>query len=240
MKVNNYVSQCTPELNAKIMRGIEKLVCDYRENLPNGWRCCIEFQRDEEHKPYYQLDIESNKGGGSFAPVKMQMLKICPSINATGTASIDDIRDALQNINPKGVDNEITKSLLEELDEMECLPDFLDVIWEKLKDCGITHWYGGIRIPYDILLTDYTDDSCNGDKSKQDVRQTTGEIRITFSGAREWQDTFFCFCLFGHIQHTLNTLWEKDQIWYSLGELECYPDLRFWIFTLGVQEAPER
>ena len=160
MKVNNYVSQCTPELNAKIMRGIEKLVCDYSENLPNGWRCCIEFQRDKEHKPYYQLDIESNKGGGSFAPVKMQMLKICPSINATGTASIDDIRDALQNINPKGVDNEITKSLLEELDEMECLPNFLDVIWEKLKDCGITHWYGGIRIPYDILLTDYTDDSC--------------------------------------------------------------------------------
>ena len=41
MKVISLKSQCSPELNAKILRGVEALVCCYREILPNGWRCCV-------------------------------------------------------------------------------------------------------------------------------------------------------------------------------------------------------
>lgn len=235
MKVNNYNSQCTPELNAKVMRNIESLVCDFRDELPNGWRCCVEFQRDNEAEPYYQLDIESNHGGGSFAPVKMQMLRLCPEISATGNTSLALLISALNRAQDEAEDEATAiaiQSLIDHLTSLHSLEDINFGVWTELKTFGITHWYGGVRIPYDILLTEHG-------KTEQHVQQLKGEIRITFSGAKEWQDTFFCFQIFRRIQMVLNNLWTKDQIWYNLRGFSD-PALSFWTKALDLQEAPER
>lgn len=239
MKVNNYKSQCSPELNAKIMRSIERLVCDFRDELPNGWRCCVEFQRDEEYNPYYQLDIESNKGGGSFAPVKMRMLHLCPEINATGDTSLALLISTLREMQ-HGVDENAIEPLINHLSSLHSAEDINFGVWTELKTFGLTHWYGGIRVPYDVLVTEHTDGPCASDEGGQDVRQTEGEIRITFSGAKEWQDTFFCFQIFRRIQTVLNNLWTKDQIWYNLRGFSDDPALSFWVKALEIQEAPER
>lgn len=234
MKVNNCKSQWSPALNAKIMRGIERLVCDFRDVLPNGWRCCVEFQDNDETDPNYQLDIESNAGGGSFAPVKMQMLKLFPDLSATGTASLKMITD-------KVTAAECSGELFSRLVAMHDVSELTEDDWAELKPLGITHWYGGIRIPYDILYTERanTDEHVEGKTEDQQIHNVLGEIRITFSGAKEWQDTFFCFRLFQKLQIILNEAWADDQIWYNLRGFGD-PALKFWVEALGVQEAPER
>lgn len=235
MKVNDCKSQWSPALNAKIMRGIERLVCDFRDVLPKGWRCLIEFQDNDEKVPNYQLDIESNEGGGSFAPVKMQMLKLFPDLSATGTASLKMIADKVTAAECPG-------ELFSRLVVMHDVSELTEDDWAELKPLGMTHWYGGIRVPYDILYTKPAEDVENTEceTKDQEVQRVLGEIRITFSGAREWQDTFFCFRLFQKIQVILNEMWSDDQIWYNLRNLKKDSALKFWVEALGVQEAPER
>lgn len=234
MKVNNCRSKWAPALNAKVMRGIERLVCDYRSTLPNGWRCCVEFQDNDEDQPNYQLDIESNKGGGDFAPVKMQTLHMFPKISATGygCVTLPMMADVLSEV------KECTDVFFTRLIKLHDVSELTDEDWAKLKECGITKWYGGIRIPYDILLTQPA--KAGFEDNKQEVQQIQGEIRITFSGAKEWQDTFFCFRLFQKIQLILNELWPNDQIWYNLRGFKDERSLDFWVNALGVLEAPER
>lgn len=236
MKVKDLKSQESSELNAKILRAIESMVCRYREILPDGWRCCVEFQGVEDAEPYYLLDVQSNQGGGEFAPVKMQTLKLFPSSCATGNIRPDMIRRAL--LPPDLLSVEVNE-MLDSLASLSSSSEITEVEWKILKDLGITHWYGGIRIPYDILITDVVEPFLSGESSKQSVEESKGEIRIAFSGAKEWQDTFFCFCLFERIQGILNSLWSKDQIWYNLRGFKADPNLQFWIEALGIREAPE-
>lgn len=238
MIVKDFQSQCSPQVNAKILRGIETLVCRYRENLPEGWRCCIEFQRKDESEPYYLLDLQSNNGGGEFAPIKMQMMKRFPTICGTGAITLPAIVHSLKE------DEDVPKALFDRLISLTNVGDLADYDWERLKAFGITHWHGGIRIPYDILVTDFADSndtwlSGDTDETKQEVNETKGEIRIAFSGAKEWQDAFFCFAIFERIQNILNTLWDKDQIWYNLRGFKDNPALQFWVEALNVAEAPE-
>ena len=241
MKVKNFKSQCSPELNARILRGVENLVCRYRKNLPDGWRCCIEFQRENDYEPYYLLDVQSNQGGGDFAPVKMQMLKlykeVCPRICGTGQINPVIIRSMLQGMDLN--DDTEAYGLAKSLADRAEVDEITDVEWKILKDLGITHWYGGIRIPYDILVTEMAERLLVGESAEQFVDETKGEIRIAFSGAKEWQDTFFCFCIFERIQVILNSLWGQDQIWYNLRGLKEDPNLQFWMEALSINEAPE-
>lgn len=237
MIVKDFVSQCSPELNAKILRGIENLVCRYCQILADGWRCCIEFQRSEDVNPYYKLDLQSNAGGGEFAPVKMAMLKRFPKACGTGSISLQAIIHSLKE------DGDIPKALFDRLCALSDVSKLTDDDWEQLKNFGITRWYGGIRIPYDILVTDVKKaemfDEELDEVLEQKIEETRGEIRITFSGAKEWQDSFFCFCIFERVQSILNSLWSKDQIWYNLREFKNVPALQFWVEALTIAEAPE-
>ena len=70
MKVLNFLSECTPEVNTPILRAVEEVVCEYREFLPNGWRVIIEMIRRETQETYYYLDLQSNKGGGDLAQIR--------------------------------------------------------------------------------------------------------------------------------------------------------------------------
>lgn len=238
MIVKDFKSQCSVQMNAKILRGIENLVCRYRPILTDGWRCCIEFQRENDAEPYYLLDLQSNGGGGDFAPMKMQTLRAFPRLCGTGTLTMADIHRLIQD--GKLVTTEAFRAhLLSTKDIGRLASDD----WAMLEKAKITHWYGGIRIPYDILVTEYSRGDCwrsdGSDEPEQTVNETKGEIRITFSGAKEWQDTFFCFCIFERIQSILNSLWDKDQIWYNLRGFKDVPNLQFWVEALNINEAPE-
>lgn len=231
MNVIKYDSQCKPQLNAQIMRSIEAHVCHHRNLLPNGWRCAIEFQRTEDSTPYYMLDIQSNQGGGEYAPIKMTMLKQFPDRAATG----GDTPATFSQLIDGHVPLDVATPIIDKLAHMKRLTELDDEYWEILSHYGLTHWYGGIRIPYDILVTE-SDDTLFA-SSKQTVNRTKGEIRIAFSGAKEWEDVFFAFCIFMDLQNTLDQLWDQDQIWYNLRGLKADPHLEVWLDLLGIREA---
>lgn len=229
MKPILFKSECSPAMNAKILRVIEKLVCYYRNELTSGWRCCIEFQRSNAAEPYYQLDLQSNIGGGELAPFKMQTLKLFPDQCATGNIDLSMIIRGLLECGKK-IPEEFYERLLK-------LPDALHLTfqdWTVLQDFGITRWRGGIRIPYEILVTEIPEGMC-----QQSITETSGEIRIAFSGAKEWQDLYFAFSLFERIQNILNSEWNQDQIWWNLRAFDSDPNLSFWNKALDLREAPE-
>lgn len=240
MRVLNLKSQESPELNAKILRSIEDLVCYYREVLPEGWRYCIEFQNSDDIEPYFALDVQSNQGGGDFAPVQMEMLrlysKFYPSICGTGRIHPIIIRTMLNCIGLKTTE---TEKLLASLADKEHVSEVTEVEWERLKNFGITHRYGGIRIPYDVLATYVDEPLLASEKAKQHVEEAKGEIRITFDGAKDWQNVYLCFCLFERIQSILNSLWGHKQIWYNLRGFQDDPCLQFWVKARNIAEAPE-
>ena len=189
---------------------------------------------------YYALDLQSNQGGGDFAPVKMQTLRmyrdLFPNVYGTGQLHPLLIRSMLNRI---GLRNAETIELYERLSDMVAIDKITKAEWEILKNLGITHWYGGIRIPYGILVTDVIKPFLDSESAKQFVKEEKGEIRITFSGAKEWQATFFCFRIFERLQGILNSLRSSDQIWYDLRGFQDDPCLQFWVKALDITEAPE-
>lgn len=244
MQILDYKSQEQPELNARIMRVIESLVCRHRNILPNGWRCIIEFQNyNNDTEPYYILDIQSNQGGGDYAPTKMQMLKHFPDRHATGGDTPADIISALQLLKStshcpdKRISSTVADPILEKLSKIKRLSELDSDYWEVLAHYGITHWYGAIRIPYEILATEHGGPTLSGKSANQSVKTIPGEIRISFSGAKEWEDAFIALCIFGNIQSILSDLWNQDQIWYNLRGISADPHLAFWLDMLNINEA---
>ena len=234
-----YNSQCKPEVNARIMRLIELLVCKYRSNLPNGWRTIIKFQRNGEEKPYYHLDLQSNKGGGEYALLKMQMLELFPEIALTGNSTPVELREMITSLEGRGLaPHDALKAPRKSLEVCCDATDLSEVYWEKLAKYGLTHWHGGIRTPYDILVTEHQPATKDNPNPTQDVIDKRGEIRIAFSGAKEWQDVFFALKIFQGIQVILNELWSADQIWYNLRGLNDDPIASFWLTNLKIEEAP--
>lgn len=231
MNVIKYDSQCKPQLNTQIMRSIEAHVCRHRNLLPNGWRCIIEFQNTEDSTPYYMLDIQSNQGGGEYAPVKMAMLKQLPDRAATGGHTPTTFIHLISKHMPSNVATPIIDKLM----HMKRLSELDDEYWEIISHYGLTHWHGGIRIPYDILVTE--DDDALPASGSQCVNHTKGEIRIAFSGAKEWEDTFFAFCIFRDLQNTLDQFLDQYQIWYNLRSLKADPHLEVWLDLLDIREA---
>lgn len=236
MKPLFYESECNPQVNARIMKVVEETVCKYRSSLPNGWRVVIKFQRKGEQepyfteKPYYHLDLQSNHGGGDYAPVKMQALELFPKIGMTGRINPVQMVHVLDG-------TDIDDGLFRRLIEMSSIKDLTEADWDILKKYGLTHWYGGIRIPYDILVTEHNDGLCVSDDSDQSIRRTEGEVRIAFSGAKEWQDVFFALRVFCGIQLILEELWDADQIWWNLRGLQKDPVVGFWLNNMGITEV---
>lgn len=224
-----YASKCSEQFNARIMRLIEEVVCQYRSSLPNGWRVVVKLQGDGDDKPFYHLDLMSNASGGDFAPVKMQMLERFPELSATGIDSTADMVNRIESLTESGIIPEgravhFSGILAAEASKLTDLPED---DWWMLSRYGLTHWYGGLRIPYDSLVTE-------GDS----IHNKKGEIRVAFSGAKEWQDVFFALRIFYGIQVIMNELWSSDQIWYNLRELQKDPVIGFWINNLELSEAP--
>ena len=71
------------KLSTVMLRNIERLVCAYDASVADGWRAIIEMQCNGEDHPYFLLDVQSNRGGGNYAEVKMAMLKRFGDLAAT-------------------------------------------------------------------------------------------------------------------------------------------------------------
>lgn len=215
------------KLSTVMLRNIERLVCAYDASVADGWRAIIEMQCNGEDHPYFLLDVQSNRGGGNYAEAKMAMLKHFDDLPATG---LDDTKDFVKRIRPvfDGLPNaqtiDLALSRISALDYIEQMPKETA---EFLREHGLTSYKGAIRVPYEILVS----------TEEGKIDPTSGEIRIAFSGAEEWQDMFFATDILAELQQSLNELWEHDQIWLNLRGLRANHQTAMWLKLLGIREA---
>ncbi len=80
---------------------------------------------------------------------------------------------------------------------------------------------GGIRVPYDIFVTESKPNS-------NTVREAKGEIRVIFDSSAccnaPWQNTFFAFIIMRKIQEVLMESWQYDQISFDISGLASGSD----------------
>lgn len=218
------------KLATTVLRNLEKLACAHSDAVPDGWRAIIEMQCDGDDHPYFQLDIQGNKGGGNYAEAKMAMLKRFPELAATGletpSAFAERLRPIFEN-RSEGQEVPFADVAINKISALEYIEQMPKSTAEFLREHGLTSYKGAIRVPYDILVT--TDHGS--------IERTTGEIRISFSGAEEWQDLFFATDILADLRQSLDELWNYDQIWLNLRGLKADPQTNMWVKLLGIREA---
>ncbi|MCL2002019.1 hypothetical protein FWG76_01280 [Candidatus Saccharibacteria bacterium] len=221
MKILTYTTESNADAKTGVfLRRLERLVCNFAYLVPNGWRCIAKMQATGDESPFWHIDVQGNKGGGSFAEAKMQTLEFFPKKAATGEK---DILELIRMCESRGA-NDSFLSLIKNL----ASPD--NITREKhefIRDnFGITSFYGGVRIPYEDLIVE-------GDK----INSETGEIRISFSGASAEQDLFFALSAFKAINDSFVELYPNTQGWLNLRSLETIPAIKLWLDILGIKEA---
>ena len=211
----------TNEKAGVILRELERLVCQYDYLVPNGWRFILEMVSDGE--VYWGIDIQGNKGGGTYAEAKMETLKKFPNYDATGDIPLREILGHFLR-NAKLVPSDGVA------DALRCYPDDSDMLsesqWEDLRSNGYAPCHGGIRIPYEDMIADGTE-----------ITTETGEIRFAFSGASEEQDVFFALSVFKALNKAFLTLYPNTQGWLDLRKLRAIPEVQFWLDRLEISEA---
>lgn len=224
------------KLSTATLRSIERLVCVHGYTVEDGWRAIIEMQCEGEEHPYFQLDVQSNRSGGDYAEAKMQMLKHFPDLTATGLESpkefVARLDQHIEQIPPEQL--ETFKAVKSNIAKLEHIEQMRRCDAESLRDCGLTSYKGAIRVPYETLVS-----------TKHGIDRASGEVRIAFNGAEEWQDTFskewqdvfFTMDILADLRQSLNELWEYDQIWFNLRGLEADPQTKMWLNLLGIREA---
>lgn len=221
--------QNNPKLSTAVLRNLEKLVCNHSDAVSNGWRSIIEMQRDGEDHPYFQLDIQGNKGGGLYAEAKMAMLKRYPDLAATGLENPATFADRIRGFlcdRPEGQQIPFVDVAMNKIAELDYIEQMPKSTAEFLRANGLTSYKGAIRVPYEILVS-----------AEHGIDRSKGEIRIAFSGAEEWQDLFFATDILADLRQSLDELWDYDQIWLNLRGLEADPQTKMWLKLLGICEA---
>ena len=220
MKVLGYQAEKGyEEKTGAILGKLERLVCEHKYLVPNGWRCIVRMQRYEGlHPYYYHLDVQSDRGGGSWAEAKMHTVETLEGCGATFPMSIKELCDVLEDCYESDFADEFSKC--------ENVASLSKEQMARLVDCengpGIAPGYGGIAVPYDRLIV--KEDRAMSEK---------GEIRVAFSGASQEQDLFFALIVF----RTLRGLFMGEHCWIDLGELEKIPPIKFWLDLLQIKEA---
>jgi hypothetical protein len=226
MNVLTYKTESnSDEKTGVILRTLERLICEYKYVVPNGWRFIMKMRTTDSTEPYYHLDVQSNRGGGSFAEVKMVTLE---SHDIASTGSIDLLR--LVEIIEEGYSSDscdVCQEILGEVRKLENASQMSKQLAEKIRDtCNVTPFHGGIRIPYEDLII-------NGNETSKE----TGEILLSFSGASQEQDIFFALSVFRAMNEAFPVLYPNTQGWLNLRELEKIPVVKFWLNALGIEEA---
>lgn len=225
----------------RLTRRIEQLVCNYDYLVPDGWRAIV-MERSSSHlfMPRLYLDIQSNRGGGDYAKVKLETLKFFSEEVATRPVDGKELaRMAEQSLSV--IDADRDNKLLEEPSTQKILkqiwrrsdPNELpEHIWEWLRDqCHVTACYGGIKVPYEAL-------NVKAQPAIQaQVKDDAGELLIAFSGASAEQDLMFATGILCDLLKAYKVELPLVQTWYNLRGLKKIPAVRLWLDIWGIQEA---
>ena len=222
MKILNYTTESNAdEKTGVFLRRLERLVCNFAYLVPNGWRCIAKMQAEGDETPFWSIDVQGNRGGGDYAEAKMNTLELFPDRAATGGESVSDLMQMLEKLDQN------TTGIAKLIKGLGDLGQMTKEMYEWVRDgAGIAPYYGGIRIPYEDLIVD-------GDE----IKNESGEIRISFSGASEEQDLFFALSVFKAMNDSFVELYPNTQGWLNLRGLEKIPAIKLWIDLLGVKEA---
>lgn len=216
------------EVLPMFLKDVERAIETYHYLLPRGWRLIIEGKATNE---VLKLDLQSDKGGGSFAEVKMWTLQDeTPSKDRAGKyyTGGDCSGHLLQVIRNRKLLAEKCV-MYQQIAVLYHLSDMTRLQHEWLRDeVGYTNFYGGIRVPYerDFSIVERA----------QAPTDYSGEICIAFSGASEEQDAMFALRILREVQFHL--CWGINPPYYDLSELYKAPLLRFWLEELQMKETP--
>ena len=220
---------------AVILRSLERAVCNFDYIVERGWRFILEMQGDDEEQPYYVIDVQSNRGGGSYAEAKMSTLRDFSGELATGYVDLNELKNMVLDIATS--EHHVYDALLGEIKMLDSFdPDSEDArrlstsLREALRDeLGITFYKGGIRFLYQDLRV--IADGAGG------VKEENGEIRMSFSGASEEQDLFFALMVFRSLKGSFVDLYPNIQGWFNIRDFDDYPEVKYYIDILGIKEA---
>lgn len=227
MEVTKFHSKCTPKFNTRILRGIDALTIGFDSEFPNGFEAIVEIQNEGSDHPYYKLIAQNDNGCViSAAKQKMNFLWRFSERSFSGYQRIDNLLEDLQKLKIHETNHELYDSIVK-LTAIRCMTNRQHDSLHKLA--SVSAWHGAIRLPYNMLTTSYSE-KANG----QTVKQAKGEIRVSFSGANEWQDLFFAFSIMRLVQRAMIKQWKENQINFDVSGLKDAEDraISFWAKTL--------
>lgn len=207
------------EIMIAIMNQVDITTSNYDYLLPRGWRFILEL--DIAGADVMCLDLQSDKGGGSFAGVKMKTLTDFTSNKpATGIDKISYIKELIEA-------NGLAKSELgTEICEMMDAKHLTRIHHEWLKDkIGYTNFYGAIQVPYTraSLFPAITEDAV---------------IRLAFSGASEEQDVMFAVWVLQEFQKSLVDTIKGSHFTFDLEAFKTIPNVQMWFDLLDIRRLP--
>lgn len=236
MKILEKMIGVNSELAAKVIELLDGLTCDYKASFSDGWSFAIEMQAAGKTDPFFRLVAQDERGGGDLAPIKMQTLRIFPGVAATGFMSVSDLSSRLTQMVKNQVGNLPAiapedagklRSFLDRIHTLETIAQITDEDLQCLHNVGITTYQGAIRVPYTMYRLAETDGCL-----------AQGDIRIAFSGAKEWQDLMLAALILQSLQRNLRQLWKSEHIHYDLTRLNQLPEVAMAISLAGVETVP--
>ena len=223
MKIMKYVAESGTERETGIfLRTLERTVRDYSFLLGDGWRCVLEKQYEDEEKACYHIDVQSDRGGGDYAHVKMDTLRSFPNLWASGNVNFTEFVELVESkvADSKGFAENL--KLIKELGSFNLIPLSLR---ESLRDeVGITYFYGGIRIHFSSMSV-----------ADNDIDKRNGEIRIAFSGASQEQDLFFALTIIKALNEAYDEIYPYSNYVFALDRFKNIPMVRFWLELLKIE-----
>lgn len=214
------------ELTGELMRYIASITSEFEHLLPKGWRTIVKMYDNTNGlgNADYLLDLQSDIGGGSFAPAKIKTLENFTELCVTGEDTITDLREMIEKIDRREgtTRRQMETKMFSELCNLPHTACIRGKLREWLRDqCGISPYYGGIRVKFTVASAD--SDPC------------AKKMLIAFSGAIEWQDLLFTFLIFRELQKLLNCHFPKNLYTYDLEPLKIRRETRIWLDLLDIK-----
>ena len=228
MDILNSCVKMNTQLSADLLYTLGRLTEDHAYALSDGWRAIIKIQEADAAEPYFLIDAQSELGGGDFAETKMRMLELYPGMVASGLDVPEEFVKRLETSLDLFTEEqrEAFTALADNIAAVSRNEHLFGPLNETLRErLGVTTYRGAIRVPYELICGDE-----NGVLGKH-----YGEIRIAFSGAKEWQDMFFVCQLLDAFQHYARSAWRADQLQLRLGALRQDSQYAMWLNLLKIK-----
>ncbi len=207
-----------------VVDAVNSATTKYDYLLPGGWKFILHVSSDTIGTDDFKITMQSSKGGGSFADVKMKTLEKYGPRYATGGDSLGYICRLLQTYG--SFEDE---TIPEQIRKLERASDMTREQHEWLRDnLGYTNLEGAFAVPYQYA-----------ERKMNSYVEKTGSMRLAFSGANAEQDIMFCAIVLRELQNHLGSGGITTYWRYDLSELREIPNIRLWLDRLGINEVPE-